>query len=372
MTDPVARRDWFWMLLPVRWGYPATESPFAGVIPHAETGNLSPFGPMSQPHWNRPGSEGGSQRLPAPQLRDPVSPGPAGHLRQQLGLSQLHPAGPGAPRRPSISPGGWSPILFRRCSSAMTRSSSPPNPSPPVSWDSTPVSSLHFNEDAAALVLNGEPGIDGPAGHPRSLEPDGYRGMTPEVNETPRPGGGRSTSTWGTNSPPRTPCCTRAAGWPWSRSVSRDRAARVNAELNLWEYAGSFRYDLPAGGFRPYLKAGLRLDLVPRREGRRFDGEPLDYTRGRVDQPAVLRSFSGHAAQQLARGGGPGIFPDPQPGPFPRGIDVSLAFEASYTRNSLGIEDWLLLLSADDLRSNSVNAVAMERWTLSAGLNLGF
>jgi len=39
------RQKWYWMLLPVFWGYPAVESPLAGIVPHSDTGNLSPYAP---------------------------------------------------------------------------------------------------------------------------------------------------------------------------------------------------------------------------------------------------------------------------------------------------------------------------------------
>jgi hypothetical protein len=118
MNDPVARSQWFWMLLPVRWGYPATASPFAGVVAHAETGNLSPMGPMSQPHWNRPGSEGGSQNYEA-------------------GAISISPCLLLPPFHRWISPGVWSPTRSANCCSATTPFSSPPNRFPRVSSAST-------------------------------------------------------------------------------------------------------------------------------------------------------------------------------------------------------------------------------------------
>ena len=44
-ADAQVRRDWAWLVLPIRWGYPATESPFAGVIAHTDLGNISVLGP---------------------------------------------------------------------------------------------------------------------------------------------------------------------------------------------------------------------------------------------------------------------------------------------------------------------------------------
>ncbi len=54
-----ARREWAWLVLPIRWGYPATESPFAGVISHVETGNLGALGPAFNSAWNRAGPTAG-------------------------------------------------------------------------------------------------------------------------------------------------------------------------------------------------------------------------------------------------------------------------------------------------------------------------
>jgi len=59
LTDPEVRRDWAWFLLPVRYGYPASPSPAAGVIAHADTGNTSSFGPAFNGGWNRVGDASG-------------------------------------------------------------------------------------------------------------------------------------------------------------------------------------------------------------------------------------------------------------------------------------------------------------------------
>ena len=59
--DAQARRDWAWLVLPIRWGYPATESPLAGVIEHADLGNISVLGPSYNAGWNRSGNAPGFQ-----------------------------------------------------------------------------------------------------------------------------------------------------------------------------------------------------------------------------------------------------------------------------------------------------------------------
>jgi len=59
LTDPAARRDWAWFLLPLRFGYPASPSPAAGVISHMDTGNVSVVGPSFNGGWNRTGAASG-------------------------------------------------------------------------------------------------------------------------------------------------------------------------------------------------------------------------------------------------------------------------------------------------------------------------
>ncbi len=54
--DVRVRAEWSWLYLPIRFGYPAVQSPFAGIVPHAETGNLSVIGPAFNNGWNRSGT----------------------------------------------------------------------------------------------------------------------------------------------------------------------------------------------------------------------------------------------------------------------------------------------------------------------------
>jgi len=59
LTDPGVRRDWSWMLLPMRFGYPASPSPGAGIVAHADMGNVAPIGPTYNNAWNRVGDSAG-------------------------------------------------------------------------------------------------------------------------------------------------------------------------------------------------------------------------------------------------------------------------------------------------------------------------
>jgi len=59
LVEPAIRARWSWLLLPALLGYPATESPFAGVVRYAETGNLSILPPIYSGGWNRAGDGAG-------------------------------------------------------------------------------------------------------------------------------------------------------------------------------------------------------------------------------------------------------------------------------------------------------------------------
>jgi hypothetical protein len=55
-ADATMRAQWAWLVLPIRFGWPASVSPFAGIVPYAETGNLSIPGPTFNSGWNRAGT----------------------------------------------------------------------------------------------------------------------------------------------------------------------------------------------------------------------------------------------------------------------------------------------------------------------------
>ncbi|NIV14168.1 MAG: hypothetical protein GWN62_23715 [Aliifodinibius sp.] len=59
LTNAQARKKWSWLILPIRWGFPASKSPAAGIVGHADTGNLGPVGPAYNSAWNRVGETEG-------------------------------------------------------------------------------------------------------------------------------------------------------------------------------------------------------------------------------------------------------------------------------------------------------------------------
>ena len=74
LADAGARLRWSWMILPIRWGFPAVGSPGAGRLKHTNLGNLGPFGPAYNDAWNRRGQTNEYRRFEPTVLYTPTSP----------------------------------------------------------------------------------------------------------------------------------------------------------------------------------------------------------------------------------------------------------------------------------------------------------
>lgn len=147
--------------------------------------------------------------------------------------------------------------------------------------------------------------------------------------------------------------------------------ARVDSEFNLWEFAGSFRFNMSKGGFQPYLKGGYGWTWY-RVENITLDGELLDNPNGPWIHRPSLNSWSEALPNSWHVGGGLEVFLIRTLGPFPQGVDVSFVLETTFTRNNLGVEEWLLLAESDDLRNDHITSLHLQRWSFNAGLTLGF
>ena len=368
MTDPAARRDWFWMVLPVRWGYPATESPFAGVVAHAETGNLAPFGPMSQPHWNRPGAEGGANRYEPHSFETMFPLGLQDTFVNSWGYLNLT-----LPVIAAVPPVdlAWRVaaypfrLLLQRNDPVFFPSESIPSRFVGLNAG---FSKLHFNEETAALVLNGQPGIEQLV-YLAIAEPDGIAGARIDV-ESPLAWWWQVNFYLGNRFVTQnTLLHSRSRLGIVATGVSQTEH-RSETELNLWEYAGSFRYDLKTGAFRPYLKLGYGW-IWYRAENSTFDGEPLPTPDGEwINQPS-LKKLSDMLPNSWHAGAGLEIIGYNSQAPFPQGVDVSLVGEVTYTSTILGVDDWLRVSGSDGLETSIVDKIGFHRWTWSLGLTLG-
>lgn len=85
-TDPEYRKEWAWFVLPIRSGFPAAKSPFAGIVSHAETGNLAPFTVTYNGGWNRTGAGAGGYHLYDPhRLHAIITGAPLDQVQNNLG-----------------------------------------------------------------------------------------------------------------------------------------------------------------------------------------------------------------------------------------------------------------------------------------------
>ena len=86
---PDVRRAWAWLVLPIYWGFPATASTGAGLVQHADLGNIAPPGPAYNDGWNRVGGPTlGRYELRV--LRTPMSPTtPWANLRNGWGVLNI-------------------------------------------------------------------------------------------------------------------------------------------------------------------------------------------------------------------------------------------------------------------------------------------
>lgn len=89
LDEPTMRRQWAWLVLPIYWGFPATQSPGAGLVAHTDLGNIAPPGPAYNDGWNRAGGPP-TGRYHLRVLRTPVSPTtPWANLRNGWGVLNL-------------------------------------------------------------------------------------------------------------------------------------------------------------------------------------------------------------------------------------------------------------------------------------------
>jgi len=368
-AEPAVRRDWCWLVLPVRFGYPATESPFAGVVGNADTGNLSPLGPSCQPHWNRPGTAGGSQAY-EPHAFETMFP---------LGLQDTFVNSWGYLNLTLPILGALPPLdLVWRVGALPVRALLTRND--PVFFPADEIPSrflgltagsrtLDFNDDTAALMLNGDAG-KWLIAELLVLEPDGLASSRARAEGTTAWWWqvnlylGKRFSTQNTLLHSRSRLLYEAVG-------SSGTVHLVESRLHLWEVAGSFRYDLSTSAFRPYVKLGYGRTWYRSEDGS-LDGVrlPVPATPW-VHQPSFkklkdLLPNTWHAGIGLEllviRSVAPGL----------RGLDLSLVTEVDFTRGKLGLDDWVRVAGSGDLSGGLIKDLSLKRWDWSVGLNLGF
>lgn len=380
MTDVEARQQWAWLVLPVRWGYPAVSSPFAGVVSHTETGNLAVVGPAFNTGWNRSGAKGQYQlyephalaRLWPLGLQDAFK-NDWGFLNATLPVLSFLPPFDlvwrvvAAPFRLSLGsndpifvPQAGIPSRFVGLTLGVTIQQIP----------AADYSDLFYNREQYPLILatvlehitNNSPTGEGGLIATDVFGDDAVTGLFQLQFYV-----GDRLSSVNTFRHSRTDLgiTLRFSEFP--------EAFTVGAELNFWEYAGSMRYNLLTGALQPYLKGGWGLSWY-RLETVRANGELLDVP----DSPWIRKPalFENLLPNTWHFGFGVELIAIRSFAQWPKGIDVGLVAEWLTFSNKLGLDladialEELVLIGTpvEDLPRNRI----VHRSTFNVGLSFGF
>lgn len=342
--DPGVRRDWSWLVLPLRWGYPATRSPFTGILPHFDTGNLSILGPAYNGGWNVSGAAPGFS-VYEPHLLPAVFPLSAqDSFRNDLGflnvglvflsLPPLDFTARIASYPFKVAFGRHDPVFYPKESVPYRFVGISSGVSIQALDDDFKVMALNlqqFDEFAFRILLhmlaNGADSTTVSIGGGEFLDDavgpffqiPFYVGRRFASENTVR----NVHSTFGVNV-----------------DFNNIPSYRYSAEINLWEYAGSVRYGLTPTRLQPYLKAGygwtwLRLENV-QANGVPFSPATTDWIKPESIWPNVWHF-----------GVGIEYVPWKRIGKFAGGAEIALRFEYARYVHDLGLD--LTSISLDKL-----------------------
>ena len=338
--DPGVRADWAWLLLPIRFGYPAVQSPFAGVVSHAETGNLAVFGPSFSAGWNRAGVTEGFAAYDPKKVPRLFPLAWQDNFLNSWGWLNL--TVPTIAMLPPID------FLWRIVAApfrAVTQNQDPtfyPVDRLPLRYLGLEVGYSHMNYPADSygeLLINDRQ----------------FDELLINLLVYPLINGTDSTTITGLSEvvDPGRSAFFLVSLYIGDRFVTENalrhsrsdigvigtysdiEPLQILGDLNFWEYAGSFRYDLTTGALRVFPRAGYGLSWY-RIEDLSANGEPFaEPNSGWVRKPGLFENLLPNTWH-----GGAGIewivvrnraIP-------PRGIDVSLRADFTWYTNKLGLD----------------------------------
>jgi hypothetical protein len=371
-SDAAVRREWAWFVLPIRWGYPATSSPFAGALENFDTGNVAPQGPPYNGGWNVTGPGPGFSHYD-PHTIPPVFPVAAQDaFRNDLGFLNLT-----VPLLLNLPPLDFVSRVVAYPFRALLGRGDPvyyPNESVPYRFVgiSSGVSVQWWDEDFEALALNSRQFVPFLGSLFQHILDNG---ITPE-NEViggsdfidPSVGTfvqipfyiGRFTSE----------NTFRHSRTEFGLDVQWEGAPEYfyKAEIDYWEYAGSVRYTvLQLGPFEPFGKLGYGWSWY-RLENARTSVGPLD-------PPDSEWVTPGWWPNVWHFGLGVELVPRRRVGTLPGGLDLAVRLEYNRYSETLGLDldqiplDQLAALfpTLADLPGGSV-----QRQELLLGVTLSF
>jgi len=334
------RRNWSWLILPIRWGYPASVSPFAGVVAHAETGNLSPVGPAFNDGWNRV-RDGQGYSLYEPHRFSWLFPLEwQDSFQNSLGFLNLT-----IPTLINLPPFD----LAWRLIAAPFRSALA-NPSPTFyTTDNIPYRSVGLTGGVAIqkmpdefinLLLTSDEAFAEVLFRIIEADPDFGTVQTKETVIIDDAISayfeldlflGKRFVTYNAIRHSRS-----LVGADYFLT-NRSDPFQFRSDLNLWEYTGSIRYNLATGGFQPYIKGGWGLSWY-RLENLSADGVPLENAETAWIRKPSFFPFKNLLPNTWNYGAGLELLLIRSHAAIPRGIDVGLRAEWTGYYHSLGLD----------------------------------
>jgi hypothetical protein len=334
--EPGVRRDWSWMALPIRWGYPASESPFSGILDHTDTGNLAPVGPTYSSGWNVTGAAPGFHTYEPNTLVSVFPIGLQDSFRNDFGFLNL-----------------TLPVLFNLPPlDFLTRIAAYPfklafGRRDPVYYPkegvpfrffglSSGVSIQVFDEDFDALALSPElfdEFILQPVFHMISSGADTstvVTGGSDFMDESVGPFfqiafyiGGHFTS--------ENTVRNARSTFGFNLEFNNIPSYEYSADLDYWEYMGSIRYSISSSRVQPFIKGGYGWSWY-RLENIRANGEPFDRPESEWIKPGHIWPNVWHV------GLGVEYIPWKRVGKFPGGMELAFRLEYGYYSQLLGLD----------------------------------
>ncbi len=337
-SEPEVRRRWAWLVLPIQWGFPATRSPLAGIIEHAETGNVSPIGPAFNSAWNIVG--GNVNYLPyRPHLRSRAIPtNPLDAFANNLGflnvpkalLANVPPVdlvfklGFAPPRvlldrrHPVFESGQRFPERRLALGVGLTHESRSP-----AYWAASinqaqalPIALAIFTANGTADIADSMADVAAVDDVEFSL--DFQLGKRLAVSHTLRH--------------------TRGGFVVPTRKEDLSPGVALDGTLEMWDYGGAFRYRLLTGAIAPYLQLGYGWSWW-RTTDVHVGGEPIDVPDGEwIRRPNPLKGRY-LLPNQFKLGGGVEWRFIRSRHSFPDGIDVGLRVDYTASSQSLRLDE---------------------------------
>jgi len=354
-TDPVVRREWSWLVLPIRWGYPAAESPFAGVVSHASTGNLAPQTGSQNRGWNRSGAGSGFHDYSPHRYSDFFALGWVDRFQNNWGwLNATFPTLSILPPLDLALLAIRTPISFFKTNSSTF-----------LQADNLPFRFLSLEagaiiqdlpDDFTALLLNRDQ-VHEILDATGTTDIEGLI-VTDQHVDQPTSFVGRASLYVGRRFASENAFWVTHAGMSVSLVGGDGEQHKVESELAMWEYAGSMRVNFSASTFQPYAKLGYGVTGYHLQDVR-VNGAPIP-----TSESPSLHPFVWHYAVGLE------WLPIASVAPPPRGMDIGLRIEFSQFRHDLQLDhitDPLLLALGQVSSSRGITRSAVQV-ALSVGL----